>query len=457
MLASPIRVFLAVFLVVAVGAAGCGDATTEPVAEPDEAAPATAGTEPDTAATADDATKPDDAGSDDAGSDGSVAGDSAALSSKPEVSEDLLGSYDTLVTTDLIVGSGTEAKTGDNISMQYVGVLGSDGTEFDASWNRGAPFDFTLGAGQVISGWDEGIVGMKVGGRRVLQIPSDMAYGATARGDVIGANADLLFIVDLIEVAPPPPTPVPPPPAPPIDDEFLGAFDELAITDLIEGEGRAAAEGDIIAVQYVGVLAADGTEFDSSWSRGAIPFRVIAGRGGVIDGWNQGLLGMKVGGERLLQIPAQLAYGDAGAGGAIGPDTDLVFRIHLEELVEAPLSHTLSFTAPSPADVETTTLVPGDGPEATSASTVQMHLAVYYHDESLLVESTYTDDRAQSLDLAADDFVPGLVDALVGIQAGELRQVIVPVPVAFPEGVPANAGLSDDDGLVFVVEALSVN
>jgi len=379
------------------------------------------------------------------------------LTTKPEITDDLLGNYNTLVTTDLVVGDGAEAMPGDMISMQYVGVLGSDGTEFDASWNRGAAFDFQLGAGQVIAGWDEGIVGMRVGGRRVLQIPSAKAYGSSPRGDVIGADADLLFIVDLIDIAPPPPTPAPPTPAPPVDQAFLGDFEGLQTTDLVEGTGPAAKEGDIMAVQYVGVLASDGAEFDSSWSRGAVPFRLVAGRGAVIDGWNQGLIGMKAGGERVIQIPSALAYGEAGAGGAIGPDTDLVFRVHLEELIEAPAAHTLTFGAPAPDEIVTTTLVDGDGDAATIDSTIDAHLVVYFHNDSQMVESTYTNEQSQPVGLTSDGFVPGLTDELIGMQAGEIRQVIIPVAVAFPDGVPPQAGLADDDALVFVVDAQSVS
>ena len=211
------------------------------------------------------------------------------LTAKPPIAAELLGSVDELVITDVVEGDGEEAVAGLFVSMQYVGVLLADGTEFDSSWDRGAvPFDFTLGTGQAIDGWDQGIVGMRVGGRRILQIPSALAYGTEPRGEVIGANADLLFIVDLVDVQPPPPTPTPFPPAPPIPEDALGSFDELGIIDLVEGTGQTVALGDILEVQYVGVTADDGTEFDSSWSRGAQPFRLSAGKSAVIEGWNEG-------------------------------------------------------------------------------------------------------------------------------------------------------------------------
>src|SRR5665647_9182 len=104
-----------------------------------------------------------------------------------------------LVIEDLKAGDGVEAKAGDTISAHYVGVAHSTGEEFDASWNRGAPMDFRLGVGQVIKGWDDGIVGMKVGGRRKLTIPANLAYGDRGAGGAIKPGETLIFVVDLVD------------------------------------------------------------------------------------------------------------------------------------------------------------------------------------------------------------------------------------------------------------------
>ena len=105
-----------------------------------------------------------------------------------------------LVIDDITVGDGPEATAGTKVSVHYVGVAFSTGEEFDASWNRGQPFEFKLGKGQVIPGWDAGVQGMKVGGRRKLTIPSAMAYGARGAGGVIAPNEPLVFVVDLLSV-----------------------------------------------------------------------------------------------------------------------------------------------------------------------------------------------------------------------------------------------------------------
>ncbi len=105
-----------------------------------------------------------------------------------------------LVIEDLGEGSGDVAAAGTNVEVHYVGVSWSTGGQFDASWDRDETFEFRLGAGQVISGWDRGVEGMKVGGRRRLTIPPDLAYGRQGAGGVIGPNETLVFVVDLVGV-----------------------------------------------------------------------------------------------------------------------------------------------------------------------------------------------------------------------------------------------------------------
>jgi peptidylprolyl isomerase len=102
-----------------------------------------------------------------------------------------------LVTEDLEEGSGPAAKAGDEVSVNYVGVNYKSGSEFDASWSRGEPFTFALGSGMVIPGWEEGVVGMKVGGRRQLVIPPELGYGAAGSPPAIPPNETLVFVVDL--------------------------------------------------------------------------------------------------------------------------------------------------------------------------------------------------------------------------------------------------------------------
>jgi peptidylprolyl isomerase len=150
-------------------------------------------------------------GDDDSSSDSTASTDSAAAEapessgdassrSKPKVTVPSGAAPKELEETDLIEGTGAEAKSGDKVTVQYVGVGYDSGEEFDASWDRGEPFSFTLGAGEVIPGWDQGVEGMKVGGQRELVIPAELAYGEAGAPPAIGPNETLVFVIDLLEV-----------------------------------------------------------------------------------------------------------------------------------------------------------------------------------------------------------------------------------------------------------------
>lgn len=119
---------------------------------------------------------------------------------KPEVVIPKTPAPINLVREDITVGDGVEAVNGTTVSVHYVGVAWSTAKQFDASWDRNEPFEFGLGAGQVISGWDKGVAGMKVGGRRKLTIPPDMGYGSQGAGGVIKGGETLVFVVDLLNV-----------------------------------------------------------------------------------------------------------------------------------------------------------------------------------------------------------------------------------------------------------------
>jgi peptidylprolyl isomerase len=156
--------------------------------EPSQAAPS-----PDTTVTESDPAQP----SKPAATAGKISDD---LDQKPEIPKPEGSPPTKLESEDVVEGKGKAAKEGDKVSVQYVGVAFSTGEEFDASWERGEPFEFTLGAGEVIPGWDQGVVGMKPGGRRQLTIPAELAYGTQGSPPAIGPNETLVFVIDMEKV-----------------------------------------------------------------------------------------------------------------------------------------------------------------------------------------------------------------------------------------------------------------
>ena len=240
-----------------------------------------------------------------------------------------------IVTTDsglqyviLEEGTGASPEPGSLVAVHYTGTL-EDGTVFDSSRDRGQPIQFPVGRGQVIPGWDEGIALMKEGGKARLIIPSDLAYGDQGIQGIIPPGATLIFDVELVSVSPPPP---PPPEAPTEVDEadYTTTDSGLKYYDLEEGSGDSPQTGQTAVVNYTGWLE-DGTMFDSSLLRGQ-PFAFPVGLQQVIPGWDEGVASMKVGGKRQLVIPAELGYGERGAGDAIPPNATLIFEVDLLEI-----------------------------------------------------------------------------------------------------------------------------
>jgi peptidylprolyl isomerase len=244
---------------------------------------------------------------------------------------------DGLKIEDVKIGKGRAAQPGDSVSVHYTGWL-ANGKIFDASKFHGnKPFSFQLGAGQVIKGWDIGVVGMKPGGIRQLVIPPKLAYGSQGAPPTIPPNATLTFRIHLIATNTPTTAgkrraqkrTVKPNTKP--ATKFVKAWklaDGLKIEEVKLGKGPVVKSGQTIAVHYTGWLP-NGTIFDASSLHGDQQFTFQVGAGQVIKGWDIGVVGMRVGGIRQLVIPAKLAYGKAGSPPTIPANTPLIFKIHL--------------------------------------------------------------------------------------------------------------------------------
>jgi peptidylprolyl isomerase len=198
---------IALLAVAALGTAACGSddnsnsAATQAAAPPPP--PAATVTTPDVTVTTPTATATTPATTTPKSSSSSSSAKSISkdLSSKPTIPKPTGAAPKRLVIKDIVKGTGKTARAGDTVTVQYVGVDHKTGEQFDASWDRGQPFQFQLGAQQVIPGWDQGVAGMKVGGRRELIIPPDLAYGPQGQPPAIAPNATLVFVIDMKDVA----------------------------------------------------------------------------------------------------------------------------------------------------------------------------------------------------------------------------------------------------------------
>ena len=229
----------------------------------------------------------------------------------------LTGQVGSLSINDTKIGNGAEAVRGARVSVDYTGWIydartsDNKGRFFDTTKDKD-PFNFLLGGHQVIKGWDIGVEGMKVGGERTLIIPPKLAYGKKGSSG-IPPQATLIFDIRLVDVN--------------------GKKSGFIVRDDKIGTGPKADNNDWIQVHYTGWLydeRADekkGKKFDTSI--GKKPFKFRAGGGRVIVGWDQGVRGMQVGGQRTLIIPANMAYGEKGAGSVVPPGAKLVFEVEL--------------------------------------------------------------------------------------------------------------------------------
>ena len=245
---------------------------------------------------------------------------------------------------DFVIGTGEELAKGYKAKIAYTGHL-TDGTVFDSSVRKGRPpHSFEVGKGRVIKGWDEGVIGMKVGGKRRLVIPPELGYKSRRAGR-IPPNSTLVFTLELVGFMPPLPDPQP-------QSAYEGApvnrnklDNGLEIIEYKVGNGAVAKAGDTVHVHYRGTLTKDGTEFDASAKRKR-PITFPLGKGRVIKGWDQGIEGMKVGGLRKLLIPAALGYGER-AKGKIPANADLTFTVEL--MAVEPGTATPKPATPKPA------------------------------------------------------------------------------------------------------------
>ncbi len=348
-------------------------------------------------------------------------------------------------------GVGTPIKSGQLIKVQYKGWL-TDSTLFDDSYARGEPLEFSLGAGQVIAGWDRGLVGMKVGEIRKLSLPYELAYGDRAIGP-IPAKSDLLFEVELIAAQ-----------EPLLPDAFPKDLKTMkwqridpgvSFVDEKQGEGTAAMPGTKIKLHYSGWIS-QGRKFASSKDLGK-PLEVVLGANKLIKGWETGLEGLKPGAIRWLRVSPAMGYGSK-AYSAIPPNSTLIFRIEIisvetdEVLAESmdffPDLATLSLQE-GKEGLQYAIIKPGEGEPAKMGDKVRVHYTGFLSDGTKFDSSR---DRGQIFDfpLGGGRVIRGWDLGVEGMLPGEKRVLVIPPGIGY--GSRGGGPIPPDATLIFVVE-----
>jgi len=346
-------------------------------------------------------------------------------------------------------GNGKKPQIGDKVKVHYTGKLLND-TVFDSSVKRGQPFEFKLGAGQVIKGWDEAFQLLQVGDKATIKLPADIAYGDRAMGS-IPANSTLIFDVELLDFT-----------------EGVRQWDGKGKDTITTASGlkymiikenktgQKIEAGNQATVHYSGYFK-DGKMFDSSVERGQ-PFKLKVGKGQVIKGWDEGLALLRKGEKAKLFIPYQLGYGEQGYG-PIPAKAELIFDVEIVD-VQVPVAPVLfdvkNLTAQKTAsgleyyEVKRS----GNTVRAEAGKTVKVHYSGYLADGKMFDSSV---ERGEPIEfpLGQGMVIPGWEEGIALMNVGDKLRLVIPYYLAYGEQgrepiIPAKADLTFDVELIEV-------
>ena len=351
-------------------------------------------------------------------------------------------------------GNGPKAKPGDKVKVHYEGKL-TNGTEFDNSFKRGTPFEFELGAGQVIKGWDEGIALLNEGDSATFMIPPEIGYGDRDMG-AIPSNSTLVFKVSLVKVTPG----VEIIPYNIEGKEVLTTPSGLkyVIIEKAKANGAKASENRNVKVHYTGFFS-DGKIFDSSVKRGE-PINFIVGKGQVIKGWEEGIALMSVGDKMRLLIPYELAYGEAGRPPHIPAKSDLTFDVELIDAMPVPEIKPFDTKGKDTVKMDSGLKyivvedVKKKGVSPQPGQTVYVHYTGYFEDGKVF-DSSVERGQPLSFQLGKGMVIRGWDEGIAQMKKGEKFRLLVPYPLAYgdkgyPGAIPPKANL------IFDVELMDI-
>lgn len=350
-------------------------------------------------------------------------------------------------------GKGIKPQNGDKVIVHYTGKLTND-TVFDSSVKRGQPFEFKLGAGQVIKGWDEAFLLLQVGDKATIKFGPELGYGAQANG-AIPANSTLIFDVELIDVK-----------------EGVHAWnvkgkDTLKTASGLKyiivqenKKGDKAEEGTIAELHYSGYLA-DGKMFDSSIDRGQ-PLSIKVGKKQLMPGWDEGIALMRSGEKAKLIIPSALALGAAGYPPLIPANADLILDVEIlsvKKIVAPALFDIKGLEAKTTASgLKYYVVKKGTSTvKAEAGKTVKVHYSGYLADGTMFDSSV---ERGEPIEfpLGQGRVIPGWDEGIALMNIGDKLRLVIPYNLAYgeqgrPPMIPEKAELTFDVELVDVKDA----
>lgn len=342
----------------------------------------------------------------------------------------------------LKIGQGESPVAGDQVVVHYTGTL-TDSTKFDSSRDRNQPFNFKLGRGQVIAGWDEGVAQMKVGDRAILTIPPTIGYGEKGVEGVIPGNATLIFDVELLEIKPGVR------PFNTAGKDSIHLPEGVSVILIHDAPGPKAVSGQRVDAHYSGYFL-DGKMFDSSVDRGQ-SFQFLLGRNQVIPGFDLGFRQLSIGDSARIIIPYQLAYGEQGNQG-IPPKSDLVFDVVLLGLqtleIPGPYDVTGKDTVTTASGLKIIKVLTTQGPAPAKGTMVNVHYTGYLLDGSSF-DASYNRGTPINFELGAGRVIPGWEEGLLLMNYGEKARLIIPYKLAYgeqgrPPVIPPKADLIFD-------------
>ena len=346
-------------------------------------------------------------------------------------------------------GNGKTASAGDKVTVNYTGKLTND-TVFDSSIPRGQPFEFKLGAGQVIKGWDEAFALLQEGDKATIKLPPSIAYGDRAMGK-IPANATLIFDIELLKVT----EGLRPWSAKGKDTMKTPSGLKYIMYETHKDAPSCAASK--VTVHYSGFFL-DGKMFDSSVERGN-PFTLKVGAGQVIPGWDEGLALLHKGDKAKLIIPYLLAYGEAGRPPVIPAKSDLVFDVEIVDVTAAVAALPYNIKGlkeeTTASGIKYYVVSKSNNPaKAEAGKTVKVHYSGYLADGKMFDSSV---ERGEPIEfpLGRGQVIPGWEEGIALMNVGDKLRLVIPYFLAYgeqgrPPQIPAKADLTFDVELVDV-------